>query len=339
MTLQLDNEWDKTFPKNENVNHKKVSFKTRFGTIIAADQYEPKECSGKLAAIAVSGPFGAVKEQVSGRYAQELASRGFLTIAFDPSHYGESTGEPRGIASPDINTEDFQAAIDYLSVQDNADPEKIGAIGICGWGGMVLNTAQIDTRIKAIVASTMYDMSRISHWNYNDTNTADEVYEMKKSLNVQRIEDFKNDTYATSYGVPPEITDDMPQFVKDYYDFYRTPRGFHKRSLGSTTGFNTTSSLSLINTPQLAFADEIRNPVLLVHGENAHSRYFSETAFEQMTGKKPEIPEKLTEAYSKIEGNKEIYIVPGAVHCDLYDNLDKIPFDKIESFLKKNLEA
>ena len=339
MELKLTEEWDKVFPKNDKVSHRKVTFKNRFGITLVADLYAPKDANEKLAALAVAGPYGAVKEQVSGRYAQEMATRGFLAIAFDPSFTGESGGEPRYMSSPDINTEDFQAAVDFLSVQKNVDPEKIGVIGICGWGGFAVNVAQIDTRIKATVASTMYNMSRVSHWGYNDTNDADAIYETKKALNNQRTIDFKNGTYATTPGTPAEITDDMPEFLKSYHDFYRTPRGYHERSLGSNDGFAMITNLSFINTPQIAYADEIRNPLLLVHGEKAHSRYFSETVFEQMTGVKPEIPENLAEAYDKKAGNKEIYIVPGAVHCDLYDNLEKIPFDKIEEFLREKFGA
>ena len=322
--LTLTGEWDKVFPQSDKVNHRKVTFHNRYGITLAADLYEPKDAEGKLPAIAVSGPFGAVKEQSSGLYAQIMAERGFLTIAFDPSYTGESGGEPRYVASPDINTEDFCAAVDFLSVQDNVDPEKIGIIGICGWGGMAVNAAAIDTRIKATVASTMYDMSRIAANGYFDANTEDDRYNARVALNAQRTEDYKNGTYQLAGGVVDPLPEDAPFFVKDYYDYYKTERGYHPRSLNSNGGWNTTSSLSLMNMPLLAYASEIRSPVLLIHGEKAHSRYFSETAYEKLT----------SGAYA---GNKELMIIPGAVHTDLYDQTDIIPFDKIETFFKDAL--
>ena len=319
--LTLTNEWDKVFPQSDKVNHRKVTFHNRYGITLAADLYEPKDAEGKLPAIAVCGAFGAVKEQISGLYAQIMAERGFLTIAFDPSYTGESGGEPRYVASPDINTEDFCAAVDFLSVQDNVDPEKIGIIGICGWGGMAVNAAAIDTRIKATVASTMYDMSRVAANGYFDANTEDDRYNARVALNAQRTEDYKNGTYQLAGGVVDPLPDDAPYFVKDYYDYYKTERGYHPRSLNSNNGWNTTSSLSLMNMPLLAYASEIRSPVLLVHGEKAHSRYFSETAYEKLT----------SGAYAD---NKELMIIPGASHTDLYDQTDIIPFDKIEDFFR-----
>ena len=319
--LTLTNEWDKVFPQSDKVSHRKVTFHNRYGITLAADLYEPKDAQGKLPAIAVSGPFGAVKEQSSGLYAQIMAERGFLTIAFDPSYTGESGGQPRYVASPDINTEDFCAAVDFLSVQDNVDPEKIGIIGICGWGGMAVNAAAIDTRIKATVASTMYDMSRIAANGYFDANTEDDRYNARVALNAQRTEDYKNGTYQLAGGVVDPLPDDAPYFVKDYYAYYKTERGYHPRSLNSNGGWNTTSSLSLMNMPLLAYASEIRSPVLLVHGEKAHSRYFSETAYEKLT----------SGAYAD---NKELMIIPGASHTDLYDQTDIIPFDKIEDFFR-----
>ncbi len=323
--IVLTEEWDKTFPKSEKVNHRKVTFNNRFGITLVADLYEPKEYKGKLSGLAVAGPFGAVKEQSSGLYAQEMTERGFLTIAFDPSFTGESTGLPRYVASPDINTEDFQAAVDFLSVQDNVDKEKIGIIGICGWGGLALNVASIDTRIKATVCSTMYNMSRVNHNGYFDSTTEDELYELKKNLNAQRIEDFKKGSYALAGGVVDPLPEDAPFYVKDYYDYYKTNRGYHKRSLNSNGGWNVTSSLSFINTPQHTFSNEIRNAVLIIHGEKAHSCYFSKDAYKKMTEN------------GKYNDNKELMIIPNAVHTDLYDRKDIIPFDKIEAFLKENL--
>ncbi|MCM1030648.1 MAG: alpha/beta hydrolase [Oscillibacter sp.] len=320
-TLNLTQEWDKTFPQSDKVNHRKVTFRNRYGITLAADLYEPRNASEKLAAIAVSGPFGAVKEQASGLYAQTMAERGFLTLAFDPSFTGESGGEPRYVASPDINTEDFSAAVDYLSTLPNVDAERIGIIGICGWGGFALNAAAIDTRIKATVASTMYDMSRVNAKGYFDSMTADERYELRKQLNAQRIEDYRQGKYALAGGVIDPLPDDAPQFVKDYYAYYKTPRGYHKRSLNSNNGWNKTSSLSFLNAPLLTYSDEIRNAVLLIHGEKAHSRYFSEDAFKKLTG-----------------NNKELMIIPGASHVDLYDNTEAIPFGKLEVFFKENLQ-
>lgn len=324
--IVLTEEWDKTFPKSEKVNHRKVTFNNRFGITLVADLYEPKEYEGKLSAIAVAGPFGAVKEQASGLYAQEMAKRGFLTIAFDPSFTGESSGEPRYVASPDINTEDFSAAVDFLSVQDNVDKEKIGIIGICGWGGLALNVASIDTRIKATVCSTMYNMSRVNHNGYFDSTSEDELYQLKEQLNAQRIEDFKNESYALAGGVVDQLPEDAPFYVKDYYDYYKTKRGYHKRSLNSNGGWNVTSSLSFINTPQHTFSNEIRNAVLIIHGEKAHSCYFSKDAYKKMTEN------------GKYNSNKELMIIPNAVHTDLYDNMNVIPFDKIETFLNENLK-
>ena len=325
-TLNLTQEWDKTFPKSEKVNHRKVTFHNRYGITLAADVYEPKDVQGKLPAIAVCGPFGAVKEQASGLYAMNMAERGFLTIAFDPSFTGESGGAVRYVASPDINTEDFSAAVDFLSVQENVDPERIGIIGICGWGGMALNVAAMDTRIKATVTSTMYDMSRVNANGYFDSMDENARYELKKSLNAQRIEDYKNGTYKRAGGVVDPLPEDAPFYVKDYYDYYKTERGYHKRSLNSNDGWNMTSSLSFINMPILQYSHEIRNAVLMIHGEKAHSCYFSKDAFKNMTEN------------SKYTDNKELMIIPNAVHTDLYDKVDIIPFDKIEEFFKENLK-
>ena len=322
MATAKNNDWDKTFPKSDKVNVEKVHFKNRYGIELTGDLYTPKDKKrDKLPAIAVSGPFGAVKEQVSGRYAQTMAERGFITLAFDPSYTGESGGEPRDVASPDINTEDFSAAVDYLSSLKDVNPERIGIIGICGFGGFGLNAAAIDTRIKGTVTVTMYDMTRVTAKGYNDSVDENARYELKEQLNKQRTEDFKNGTYAKAQGLPDKLTGNEPQFVKDYVDFYKTKRGFHKRSIGSNGGWNTTSSLSLINMPILAYSSEIRNAVLMIHGEKAHSRYFSEDAFKKLKG-----------------DNKELYIVPGANHVDLYDNLEKIPFDKIETFFNTYLK-
>lgn len=324
--LNLVEEWDKTFPKSEKVNHRKVTFHNRYGITLAADLYEPKEYEGKLSAIAVCGPFGAVKEQASGLYAQTMAERGFLTIAFDPSFTGESSGTPRYMASPDINTEDFQAAVDFLSVQDNVDSERIGILGICGWGGMALNAAAIDTRIKATVTSTMYDMSRVNANGYFDSMDENARYEMKKNLNAQRIEDYKTGEYKRAGGVVDPLPKDAPFYVKDYYDYYKTKRGYHKRSLNSNDGWNVTGTMSFVNQPILQYSNEIRNAVLMIHGEKAHSCYFSKDAYKNMTEN------------SKYTENKELMIIPGAVHTDLYDKVDIIPFDKIESFFKTNLK-
>lgn len=319
--LNLTQKWDKTFPQSDKVNHSKVTFKNRYGITLAADLYVPKNAAGKLSAIAVCGPFGAVKEQASGLYAQTMAERGFLTIAFDPSYTGESSGTPRYVASPDINTEDFCAAVDYLSTRDDVDAERIGIIGICGWGGMALNAAAIDTRIKAAVASTMYDMSRVSANGYFDAMDADQRYELRKQLNAQRTIDAKSGTYALAGGVVDPLPDDAPQFVKDYYAYYKTPRGYHERSLNSNNGWNKTSALSFINMPILAYSNEIRSAVLVIHGEKAHSRYFSEDAFKKLQG-----------------DNKELMIIPGASHTDLYDRTDIIPFDKITAFFTEYLK-
>ena len=314
--LNLTQEWDKVFPLSNKVNHRKVTFTNRYGITLAADMYVPKQAEGKLPAIAVSGPFGAVKEQSSGLYAMTLAERGFLTIAFDPSYTGESGGEPRYVASPDINTEDFCAAVDFLSTCEQVDADRIGILGICGWGGMALNAAAIDTRIKATVTVTMYDMSRVNANGYFDAMDADARYELRKKLNAQRTIDARNGSYALAGGVVDPLPEDAPQFVKDYYDYYKTKRGYHKRSLNSNNGWNVTSSLSFINTPLLTYSDEIRSAVLMIHGEKAHSRYFSEDAFKKLKG-----------------DNKELLIIPGASHVDLYDNqAGVIPFDKIERF-------
>ncbi len=316
MNILYAQDSDRTFPVSDKVTVESVRFKNRFGITLAADLYKPKQAEGKLPAIAVSGPFGAVKEQSSGLYAQTMAERGFLTIAFDPSYTGESSGEPRYVASPDINTEDFSAAVDFLSIREDVDPERIGIIGICGWGGMALNAAAIDTRIKATVTVTMYDMSRVNANGYFDAMDADARYELRKKLNAQRTIDARNGSYALVGGVVDPLPEDAPQFVKDYYDYYKTKRGYHKRSLNSNNGWNVTSSLSFINTPLLTYSDEIRSAVLMIHGEKAHSRYFSEDAFKKLKG-----------------DNKELLIIPGASHVDLYDNqAGVIPFDKIERF-------
>lgn len=323
MTEQnTEQNWDKVFAKSEKVDVQKVSFKNRYGITLVGDLYLPKgKKAEKLPAIAVSGPFGAVKEQSSGLYAQTMAERGFITLAFDASYTGESGGEPRLVASPDINTEDFSAAVDYLSNRPDVDADKIGIIGICGFGGFALNAAAMDTRIKATVTSTMYDMSRVNANGYFDAMGENERYELKRKLNAQRTEDFKNGTYVAEAGLPDKLTGDEPQFVRDYYDYYKTPRGYHKRSKNSNTGWNMTYALSFINMPILSYSDEIRSAVLMIHGEKAHSRYFSE------------------DAYKKLKGdNKELLIIPGASHTDLYDQTDKIPFDKIETFFKNNLK-
>lgn len=319
---QAKDNWDKTFPKSDKVKVEKVSFKNRFGITLVGDLYVPKYLNTeKLPAIAISGPFGAVKEQSSGLYAQTLAERGFITLAFDPSYTGESGGEVRNVASPDINTEDFSAAVDYLSNHKNVNSDEIGIIGICGFGGFGLNAAAIDTRIKAAATVTMYDMTRVTAKGYNDVIDENARYEMKKQLNKQRTEDFKLQTYAKASGLPEKLTGEEPQFVKDYWSYYKTKRGFHTRSINSNGNWNMTSSLSLINLPILAYSQEIKNSVLIIHGENAHSRYFSEDAFKKLKG-----------------NNKELFIVKGANHVDLYDNLEKIPFDKIEEFFTKNLK-
>lgn len=318
--LSLVKEWDKTFPKSDKVDHNKVTFVNRYGITLAADMYKPKGETGKLPAIAVSGPFGAVKEQSSGLYAQQLAERGFLTIAFDPSFTGESGGQPRSVASPDINTEDFSAAVDYLSNHSDVNPEQIGIIGICGWGGFAINAAANDPRIKATLASTMYDISRCTANGYFDAaDNADARYRMRQQFTTQRTEDYRNGSYPRTV-MNPAPADDSPQFMKDYYDYYKTKRGYHPRSINSGIGWNMTSNLAFLNAPILAYADEIRNAVLLIHGEKAHSRYFSEDTFKKLKG-----------------DNKELLIIPGAVHTDLYDRIDIIPFDKIEQFFRENL--
>lgn len=319
--LHFTQEWDKTFPKSNKVTHRKITFHNRYGITLAADMYVPQNAAGKLPAIAVAGPFGAVKEQASGLYAQTMAERGFLTIAFDPSYTGESGGEPRYVASPDINTEDFSAAVDFLSIQDAVDPERIGIIGICGWGGMALNAASMDTRIKATVTSTMYDMSRVTANGYFDSMDEDQRYQMKEQLNAQRTIDYKNGEYALAGGLPDKVPDDAPFFMKDYFDYYKTNRGYHPRSLNSNGGWNITSPLSFANMPIHCYASEIRNAVLVIHGEKAHSVYFSKDVFPKLKG-----------------DNKELLLIPNAVHTDLYDQLDIIPFDKMESFFRSYLK-
>ena len=319
--LNLTQEWDKVFPKSDKVDHKKVTFHNRYGITLAADMYTPRGTEGKLPAIAVSGPFGAVKEQSSGLYAQKMAELGFLTIAFDPSYTGESGGTPRYVASPDINTEDFCAAVDFLSVQENVDPEHIGIIGICGWGGMAINAAAVDVRIKATVAANMYDMSRVTANGYFDSLDAEGRYKLRQTLAKERTANYRAGRYNLAGGVPDKLPADTPQFVKDYFNYYKTERGYHKRSLNSNGGWNTTSAISLLNMPLLTYANEIRSAVLIVHGEKAHSRYFGEDAYKKLKG-----------------NNKELLIVPGANHTDLYDHMDVIPFDRIDAFYKANLK-
>ena len=324
----LSHKWDKTFPENTKVAHQKITFHNRYGITLVGDLYTPKDMKQgeKLAAIAVAGPYGAVKEQVSGRYAQELAARGFITLAFDPSFTGESAGEPRNTTSPDINTEDFSAAVDYLSTRNNIDPEEIGILGICGWGGFALNDAAMDTRVKAMVTSTMYDMSRVIANGYFDYEKDEATLkkkrmEARKAISAQRTEDYRNGTYKMAGGVPTEVTADTPQFVKDYHDYYQEKRGYSPRSFGSTTGATLSSLLDFMNMPLLSRADEIESAVLMIHGEKAHSRYFSEDAFKKLKG-----------------NNKELLIIPGAVHTDLYYKMDVIPFDKIEAFYRQYLK-
>ena len=326
--LNLTKEWDKTFPKSEKVDHSKVTFVNRYGITLAADMYVPKNAQGKLPAIAVSGPFGAVKEQCSGLYAQTLAERGFLTIAFDPSFTGESGGEPRYMASPDINTEDFMAAVDFLSLNDKVDTDKIGIIGICGWGGMAINAAALDTRIKATVASTMYDMTRVNAKGYFDSEDSEEKrYEIKKALCAQRLEDLKNGEYKLGGGVIDPLPEDAPFFVKDYYDYYKTERGYHPRSLNSNGGWNVIGCESFINQPILKYSNEIRSAVMVMHGDKAHSFYFGRDAYNDMING------------NKYTDNKELLVIEGAVHTDLYDGgyNDAIPFDKLEEFFNKYL--
>lgn len=326
--LLLTNEWDKTYPRDERVNHKKVTFVNRYGITLTADMFTPKEYEGKLPAIAVSGPFGAVKEQCSGLYAQTMAARGFVTIAFDPSFTGESGGNVRYMASPDINTEDFMAAVDFLSLQENVDPERIGIIGICGWGGLALNAAALDTRIKATVVSTMYDMTRVNAKGYFDSEDSEEQrYQKRAAMCAQRLEDLKKGEYTLGGGVVDPLPEDAPYFVKDYYDYYKTARGYHKRSLNSNGGWNVIGCESFINQPILQYSDEIRSAVLIMHGDKAHSFYFGKDAYENM------IKGRYTD-------NKEFLVIEGASHTDLYDggvNRDRIPFDKIEDFMRKNM--
>ena len=327
--LKLTKKWDKTFPKSKKTDHCKVTFINRYGITLAADMYVPKDIEGKLPAIAVCGPFGAVKEQCSGLYAQTMAERGFLTIAFDPSFTGESGGNVRYMASPDINTEDFMAAVDFLSLCEKADPERIGIIGICGWGGMAVNTAALDTRIKATVASTMYDMTRVNANGYFDSEDSEEArYAKKAAMCAQRIADYKAGEYKPGGGVVDPLPEDAPYFVKDYYDYYKTERGYHPRSLNSNGGWNVIGCESFMNQPILKYSNEIRSAVLLIHGEKAHSCYFSRDAYANMIKD------------SKYADNKELYIIPGASHTDLYDGGRKgaIPFDKIETFMKENMK-
>ncbi len=324
---KLNNDWDKTFKKSDKIIVQKIKFKNRFGITLVGDLYKPMTIKkeDKLPAIVISGPFGAVKEQASGLYAQALAERGFITLAFDPSFTGESSGTPRHVASPDINTEDFSAAVDFLSIQPQIDSDKIGVLGICGFGGFAINAASIDTRIKATTAITMYDMTRVSAFGYNDSLDENARFEMKTALNKQRTEDYKTGTFAKAPSNPDKLNGDEPQFVKDYWEYYKTKRGYHARSINSNGNWNLTSSLSLINQPILQYVSEIRTPVLLIHGENAHSRYFSEGVYNKLkTGKYPD--------------NKEFLLIKSANHTDLYDNLEKIPFAKLESFYKYNLK-
>ncbi len=324
--LKLAQEWDKTFPKNEKVNHRKVTFCNHFGITLAADLYEPKNAT-KLPAIAVSGPFGACKEQSSGLYAQTMAERGFLTIAFDPSFTGESGGYPRAMHSPDMDVEDFQAAVDFLSVQENVDPERIGIIGICGWGGMALQTACIDTRIKATVTSTMYDMSRVAANGYFDASDNEEArHQMRAAINSQRTKDYQSGDYARMGGVVDPLPEDAPYFVKDYHDYYKTPRGYHPRSLNSNDGWTMNTGTSLMNMRLFTYSKEIRSAVLMIHGDKAHSCYMSRDAYADMVKD------------SRYTDNKELYIIPGASHTDLYDQTNIIPFDKLESFFSEYLK-
>ena len=323
--LKMVTAWDKTFPKSEKVDHKKITFMNRYGITLAADMYTPKKAEGKLPAIAVSGPFGAVKEQCSGLYAQTMAERGFLTIAFDPSFTGESGGLPRYMASPDINTEDFMAAVDFLSVQDNVDADKIGIIGICGWGGMAINAAALDTRIKATVASTMYDMTRVNANGYFDSENSEEArFAKKQAMNTLRTEEYKKGEYSRAGGcVPLPVPDDAPFFVKDYSEYYKG-RCYHERSLNSNEGWNSIGCQSFMNQPILKYSNEIRSAVLIIHGEKAHSYYFGKDAYEAMVKN------------SKYAANKELLTIPNADHTDLYDNLDVIPFDKMQKFFEEN---
>ena len=329
MNLHLTEAWDKTFPKSDKVQHSKVTFHNRYGITLAADLYRPKDAAGKLAAIAVCGPFGAVKEQCSGLYAQTMAERGFLTLAFDPSFTGESGGTPRYMASPDINTEDFQAAVDYLSLREDVDADRVGILGICGWGGLALNAAALDTRVKATVAVTMYDMARVNSNGYFDAEDSEEArYRKKTALNAQRLKDYQTGTYALGGGVVDPLPEDAPAFVKDYYAYYKTPRGYHPRSLNSNGGWNVTGCLSFMNQPILRYSNEIRSAVLILHGDAAHSFYFGKDAYAAMMEGNP-CPE-----------NKELLVVPGATHTDLYDGggKDAIPFPKLEQFFRTYLQ-
>ena len=325
--LKLVTEWDKTFARSEKVTHRKVTFVNRYGITLAADLYAPENAAGRLPAIAVCGPFGAVKEQCSGLYAQTMAERGFLTIVFDPSFTGESGGTPRYMASPDINTEDFQAAVDFLSIQDNVDTDKIGIIGICGWGGLALNAAALDTRIRATVASTMYDMTRVAANGYFDAADSEEArYETKKALNAARTEEYRTGEYSRAGGcLPLPVPEDAPFYVKDYSEYYKG-RAYHARSLNSNEGWNTIGQMSFMNQPILKYSNEIRSAVLVMHGEKAHSFYFGKDAFDAMVRD------------SKYTVNKEFLVIPGAVHTDLYDNLDVIPFDKMQKFFEENMK-
>ena len=326
--LSLTQQWDKTFPKSGQVEHSKVSFYNRYGIPLAADVYRPRGMTGRLPAIAVCGPFGAVKEQAAGLYAQTMAERGFLTLAFDPSFTGESGGQPRYMASPDINTEDFQAAVDFLSVQEDVDEERIGLIGICGWGGLALNAAALDTRVKATVAATMYDMARVNAKGYFDTEDSEQArYEKRRALNAQRTQDYRRGSYTLGGGVVDPLPEDAPSFVRDYYDYYKTPRGYHPRSLNSNGGWNVVGCMSFLNQPILQYSHEIRSAVLVVHGEQAHSCYFSRDAFAAMMQGNP------------CPDNKELLILPDVVHTDLYDGGGKgaIPFDKLAGFFTAHL--
>lgn len=324
-TLNLTTEWDKTFPKSNNVNHSKITFHNRYGITLAADLYIPKNATGMMPAIAVCGPFGAVKEQASGLYAQQLAEQGFITLAFDPSYTGESGGKPRYVASPDINTEDFSAAVDYLTNREDVDSAKVGILGICGWGGIAIQAAINDPRIKATVASTMYDMTRVNANGYFDSeNSTTQRNAKRAAMATQRTEDYLNGSYKLSGGVVDPLPDDAPQFVKDYHDYYKTPRGYHKRSLNSNGGWNVTSNLPFLNFKFFEFADELENAVMIVHGENAHSYYFGKDTFALLKG-----------------NNKQMLTVKNASHCDLYDggaDRDKIPFDKIAGFYTEHLK-
>lgn len=346
MALKLVEEWDKVFPKSDKIEHKKVTFKNHFGIELAADMYMPKDANGKLPAVAVAGPYGAVKEQSSGLYAQEMAKRGFIAIAFDPSYTGESGGEPRYVTSWDLNVEDFQTAVDFLSNCENVDAEKISIIGVCGWGGVALQTACLDTRIKATICSTMYDMPRVARNGYFDSeNSAEARQKSKEAINAQRTEDFKNGSLKLAGGVVDPLPEDAPQFLKDYHAYYKTERGYHKRSLNSNDGWTMTGNISLANTTAFTNSNEIKNAVMIVHGEKAHSRYLGEDAFAAMTGfeyKTHNAPEPYAgnaPLGETVVGNKELLIVEGASHVDLYDNFEKIPFDKIEKFIRDNIEA